>query len=540
MTGPMGTQRSLRGSPRKLVLAYPPYSTATAPPLGVFTLKAYVERVLPDWSVKVLDLNLEAHHELFRGLRRGDGLPEGGRSSSASSERDLLRAAEVFRGQHPDEFFDDPDRMIAHSFLWRRAVPRAVATPAALRNAVLGKGPLPPWVRRQAELILVEKPSVVGLSLCYPEQLRPALSLARVLHQRASVPVVFGGTLFNAGVNGSWSAERWPVAYFVVGSGERPLTAILRGEADRGPVPGVVRRQGGRLVACPPSFENDLDAIDGPDFSDADVHGYYSPVPVLPVLTSRGCYWRRCAFCTHYRAAGDTYQLRSIANVVAELGRHAAAGIRHFALMDDIISPARLSQLSRAIVDARLGIQYYGMAKPVKQFDRETLEQVARSGCRFLLWGVESGCQRVLDLMDKGIAVDVVEQVLDTAAEVGIKNHVFVICGFPTETREEFRATVELLGRHRASVAHVHKSTFVLEQNTPIFEEPAKYSITRHWPLEGSSLFGYECSTGMTREEALETFDQALPELRSFDSPITELPDFRSRDHLLLLYGHGE
>jgi radical SAM superfamily enzyme YgiQ (UPF0313 family) len=380
---------------------------------------------------------------------------------------------------------------------------------------------------------------VVGVSVCYPEQLRPALCLARVLQQRAGVPVVFGGTLFNTGLNESWTAERWPVDYFVVGSGERPLAAILRGEADQGPVTGVTRRQGGRLIACPASFENDLDAVDGPDFSDLDLHGYYSPEPVLPILTSRGCYWRRCAFCTHYRAAGDTYQLRSIDNVVAELSRHAAAGIRHFALTDDIISPARLSQLARAILDADLDVQYYGMAKPVKQFGRETLEQLARSGCRFLLWGMESGCQRVLDLMDKGIIVEIVEQVLDTSAAAGIKNHVFVICGFPTETREEFQETVDLLGRHRASVAHVNRSTFVLERSTPIFDHPEKYSITRHWPLEGSSVFGYECSAGMTREEALGAIDRVLPALRSFDGPTTDLPDFRSRDHLLLLYEHG-
>jgi hypothetical protein len=42
----------------------------------------------------------------------------------------------------------------------------------------------------------------------------------------------------------------------------------------------------------------------------------------------------------------------------------------------------------------------------------------------------------------------------------------------------------------------------------------------------------------MTREEALEQLDEALPELRSYGSPAPEIPDFRSRDHLLLLYGH--
>lgn len=73
---------------------------------------------------------------------------------------------------------------------------------------------------------------------------------------------------------------------------------------------------------------------------------------------------------------------------------------------------------------------------------------------------------------------------------------------------------------------------------TPFRKQPDQYSITRTWPLEGTSVFGYECASGMRREQALEAFDEVLPKLRSFDSPAAELSDFRSRDHLLLLYEH--
>ena len=531
--------RALPGA-RRLVLAYPPYSTATAPPLGVCVLKAFVGRMLPSWSVKVLDLNLEAHQALFRGLRAGGDLsnlrsPDGPLSATA-----LLRAAETFRGEHPEEFYGQQEEMVLHSWLWERAVPPATSTPAALRHAMQRNQPPPAWVDRQAELVLAAEPTVVGISIGYTRQLLAGLSLASAIARRAPVPIVFGGTLFNCGVSASWAAHHWPVDYIVTGSGERPLVAILSGEAERHPVPGVIHRHGGKLRGSPPRFENDLDAIDGPDFSDLDLGGYYSPEPVVPVMTSRGCYWRRCSFCTHYRAVGDTYQLRSIPAVVAELARHVAAGVKHFALMDDIISPARFSQLAQAIIDAGLDIRYYGMAKPVKQFDREALALIRRSGCRFVLWGLESGCQRVLDLMDKGTTVADIEQVLDVAAEVGIRNHVFVICGFPSETREEFQTTVDLLARHRASIVRVHKTKFVLERDTPIFDHPERFSITRYWPSTNPTLFRFETSQGMTSAEAHETLEQTKPFLRSFDSPLPQHSDCRSRDHLLLLYSHED
>ena len=61
----------------RLVPVYPPYSIPpTSPPLGVSLLKGFIQRTLPDWSVKVLDLNLDMHDELFRRLAQGPCLPQ--------------------------------------------------------------------------------------------------------------------------------------------------------------------------------------------------------------------------------------------------------------------------------------------------------------------------------------------------------------------------------------------------------------------------------------------------------------------------------
>jgi hypothetical protein len=159
-----------------------------------------------------------------------------------------------------------------------------------------------------------------------------------------------------------------------------------------------------------------------------------------------------------------------------------------------------------------------------------------RSGCRYLLWGVESGSQRILDLMDKGTRVSDIETVLDAAAGAGIKNHVFVMFGFPTETKWEMQATLDLLGRHKTAIAMVHRGLFQLEPATPVFDNPARFSITRTWPAETPGLYRFECSSGMSRQEVQEAFARNIPFLRSFGSPLPELGDFRFRDHLLLLY----
>ena len=107
--------------------------------------------------------------------------------------------------------------------------------------------------------------------------------------------------------------------------------------------------------------------------------------------------------------------------------------------MDDVIAASRFSQLADAILAAGLKLYYYAMAKPVKQFDYSVLSKMHQSGCRYLMWGVESGSQRVLDLMDKGIRIPEVDAVLNDTRKAGVRNHVFVMGGFPTETRGNSR-----------------------------------------------------------------------------------------------------
>ena len=528
---------------KRLVLVYPPYSLATAPPMGVSILKGFIAKTLGDWSVKVLDLNLLAHQEAISALA-GAMCPSGERlTERLLAEVAISRAAEVFRGQHPREFYDRPDRCFLYGNLWSQIVPSRVADQERLGKAYRQEAPVPEQIKRYADLVLREQPAMVGISICYTDQLWAGLCLAREIKARADVPVIAGGTCFNVASPEFLATLAPHVDYVVSGEGESPLAQILSGAADLEKTPGVflpksLRR--GQTAATPSVYEENLDLLGEPDYSDADLRAYYSPLPVLSFFTSRGCYWRRCAFCAHYKSAGQTFRRRSMESVIRELKRHADNGVCHFSLIDEMIAPAQFSQLADAILQAGLKIHYYAMTKPVRQFSPELLDKMYRSGCRYLLWGVESGSQRILDLMDKGTRVSDIETVLDAAARAGIKNHVFVMFGFPTETKWEMQATLDLLARHKGSIAMVHRGLFMLETGTPAFDHPDKFSITRTWPAETPGVYRFECSSGMTRQEVQQNFAQNILFLRGFGSPLPELGDFRFRDHMLLIYSKDQ
>jgi radical SAM superfamily enzyme YgiQ (UPF0313 family) len=447
---------------------------------------------------------------------------------------DVPLAHEVFRGKHPAVFLDDLCQYLTLVQTWNHYVVPALLPEKDLRAALRG-GPMPTSVVRQAKQVLQDHPSVVGISVCYTRQVLGSLCLAKEIRRHSRARIVMGGTYFNDGVPEAWGAYRGFLDQVVVGAGEEPLVRLLSGEEPQG-VPGVIDFGKGTRLALPPDYDLDLDGYGEPDFSDLDLTAYLSPLPVLPILTSRGCYWHRCAFCAHFQCAGTAYQQRSIPAVVEELAHHVDRGVRHFSFVDSIISPARFLELADAILAAGLDIRYYATAKPTRLFTRQVLARMVRSGCKFVIWGLESASQRVLDLMDKGTRIQDVQQVLEDAHAAGLRNHVFTMFGFPTETEAEFDATLRFLARNKRLLSVVHRTIFNLEQNTVVYDHPERFSIVRMRPRATDKTFDFECSVGMDRPRVERAFEAARPFLRSFSGHPRVNGDFKFRDHTLLFY----
>lgn len=178
---------------------------------------------------------------------------------------------------------------------------------------------------------------------------------------------------------------------------DRLLNGLAAGECRLDPQSGPRPEETaalGEMVMSAPVYRKELDHYGRPDFSDLDLASYYSPEPVIPLLRARGCCcWRRCAFCVHHLSAGLTYSPHSVAMVIKMLDECAGQGIRNFSLIDEMLEPRRFAQLARAIIDHGLDISCYALVRPSRLFTPEILADMARSGCKYLLWGVESGCQ---------------------------------------------------------------------------------------------------------------------------------------------------
>ena len=175
---------------------------------------------------------------------------------------------------------------------------------------------------------------------------------------------------------------------------------------------------------------NRLDAVPltGYDFSQLPMDRYLSPQPILPFAASRGCWWKKCAFCpeTAEDSLYETSNPVSLVNDLGELSRNTGARLIH--LLDNALAPRLLEH----VADHPLPAAWYGFARITRHLtDIHFLRRLRRAGCVMLKLGVESGDQAVLDHLGKGIDLSMVRKALMAIHQAGIATYVYLLFGTP-------------------------------------------------------------------------------------------------------------
>jgi len=254
----------------------------------------------------------------------------------------------------------------------------------------------------------------------------------------------------------------------VTGEGERTVVEMLerlaRGRDLRG-VSGVVYRDGAAVRVNPPRpLLADLDELPFPDrgfLGDASRYtpppAMYRRSPVAIVQTSRGCS-RRCIFCFQLdkeRRSGVRY--RSVENVLQEIELLLDQGFREIKFIDDTFAQDRQRALRLAREIKRRGLDFTWFASAcVNQVDPELLRAFREAGCWAILFGVESGVQKNLETLRKGISLPQVRNAVRWAKEAGLHVQTTFMFGIPGETYEEALRTIDFACEIGADVASFH------------------------------------------------------------------------------------
>jgi Fe-S oxidoreductase len=237
----------------------------------------------------------------------------------------------------------------------------------------------------------------------------------------------------------------------VVGEGEETLTEVaeeykrndLKNFED---IKGIVYRDNGRINATPPRpLIKNLDDLPFPARHLIPFKEYKtSQSQAGGMITSRGCVFN-CNYCSSSLIMGKKFRGRSPENVVDELEELVYKyGVRDIAFLDDIfmLNKRRAMAVADEIQNRGLDVSFVTSSR-VDTVNRELLESLKKAGMGTLYCGVESGSQRVLDLMGKGITLKQAEDAIKAAKEVDINVLGSFILGYPGETSHEMDQTID-------------------------------------------------------------------------------------------------
>jgi len=265
-----------------------------------------------------------------------------------------------------------------------------------------------------------------------------------------------------------------------------------------------------------------------PDFHIWDKKRYFSPQIVIPIKTTSTCYYKGCSYCSHYCHEKYTeYPLFDIEKSVK--------GFKFVFLIDDMVKRERLFEIGR--VFRRQGIKWCCQLRPTSEFDYSTLLELFNSGLVMIMWGVESGCDRLLKLINKGTNILDISQVISDSHKVGIKNIVYIMFGFPTETKEEAEITLRFLQDNTENIDLVSTSVFGLQKDTPIYRNPLKYGVevkeTKRTILD--ERIDYTVSSGMSNTDAKKFRARHKRTLEKLNKYAKAMNFFR--EHMLIMIG---
>ena len=195
----------------------------------------------------------------------------------------------------------------------------------------------------------------------------------------------------------------------------------------------------------------------------------YLKHPYVSLYTGRGCK-SRCTFCLWPQTVGGhRYRVRSVDHVIEEirLAKHYFPQVREFFFDDDTFTDnlPRAEAIAKEL--GRLGVTWSCNAKA--NVPRETLKVLRDNGLRLLLVGYESGNQKILHNIKKGMLIDVAKRFTKDCHDVGVTIHGTFILGLPGETRETIQETIKFateINPHtiQVSLAAPYPGTFLHKQ----------------------------------------------------------------------------
>lgn len=345
------------------------------------------------------------------------------------------------------------------------------------------------WVNK----ILKHNPKYVLISVFTWQCQKFTTDFLKILRPLTNATIIIGGQGMIKSENTSFNEKPYYalelldqklIDYFIQGEAEKALPELLSGNTSHAGINTDTF-----------ATRSDMSEVPFMDFTDYNIKEYHSGYPdgQLPLETSRGCV-RRCVFCDWPLYAGGfrSKQGQQLFNEITEYYTNYRVTNYYFndSLMNGNLDDFRrfnqhlIEYYNKNNLPLRT-LKYSGMyiiRKP-KQFTEDDFKCMADAGADTLLVGVETGSDRVRKEMRKGFNSQDLDFTMSMCSKYGIKIYFLMIVGFPSETKEDFDQTLELLKKYQRYVADGtlmginFGTTLTIGEGTPMYEYPERFNL---------------------------------------------------------------
>jgi hypothetical protein len=421
---------------KKILLGLLPYWTPQIPPMGVACLKSFLQS--HGYRVKTIDLNVNGkcrkiyddYFELFR-----ENIAEERRGNFYNIGHDIMQNHMMAHLNYQDdkEYMELVKILIYQTFYFD-------ADDQLVRDLSTVLDTFFTWLEEYfTELLVTEKPDVLGLSV-YRGTVPASVFVFKLAKKiNPDIMTAMGGAVFAQNLTeGTPNFElflektRGYIDHIVIGEGENQFLKLLEGELPETQRVFTLKDIHMELL--------ELKTAPLPDFSDLDITFY----PNIASYTSRSCPFQ-CNFCAEtvywgkYRKK-DTQQIFREVSTLYEKYKYQL-----FFMSDSLLNPV-ITDLADAFSESDLPVYWDGYLKVEKsECDEETVHLWRRGGYYRARLGIESGSQRMLELMHKKVGIEQVKSAITTLANAGIKTTTYWIIGYPGETEEDFQQTLDMI-----------------------------------------------------------------------------------------------
>lgn len=334
-------------------------------------------------------------------------------------------------------------------------------------NGILHK-----WLTKTLCGIDLSAHDAVGISITFESQLFTSLLLCSTIRKKSpKTQIILGGGFVNSLIDSEEAMG--PLAQYCdcifAGEGEALIDFLLNHELDELCTANIKYAK----FVLPISICARQLSVSPPAFTKNNLEKYISPMRIIPLRFSYDCYWGKCTFCTdkeEHLCLEKAYDIDRMINYCTTAYAEGLFDGVYF--LDSAITPQHAEKLARALIEKEMTFLWGTNFRFENAFNNDNLVLLMKqSGLVFAKFGLESGSQRVLDMMDKGTNVAIAASITHKFREHGILVHTYVMAAYPEETEEDRDKTAKFLLSEDSRPDNYNCSEFILYGSAKIAQQ---------------------------------------------------------------------